>query len=106
MSVNEVLADGTGLHSKVAILQRIFSLFRDDHPSKLRFQVPLLTERKEDVSRSMKPKFGKPGPGYSSLLLLGRPIPTQVRLWYSPSNSATMREFGLWLSNNLLFFYG
>lgn len=21
-------------------------------------------------------------------------------------NSATMREFGLWLSNNLLFFYG
>jgi len=54
----------------------------------------------------LKPKFGKQCPRYSSLLLLVRPIPTHLQLWYSPCNSATMREFGLWLSNNLLFFYG
>jgi hypothetical protein len=33
-------------------------------------------------------------------------IPTRSSLWYSAANSATMREFGLWLSNNLLFFSG
>jgi hypothetical protein len=35
-----------------------------------------------------------------------RVIPSIKSLWYSAGNSATMREFGLWLSNNLLFFSG
>ena len=35
-----------------------------------------------------------------------RPIPSTVILVYIRANSATMREFGLWLSNNLLFFSG
>jgi hypothetical protein len=35
-----------------------------------------------------------------------RPIPSTVVLVYIRANSATMREFGLWLSNNLLFFFG
>lgn len=33
-------------------------------------------------------------------------IPSRIHLVYSAGNSATMREFGLWLSNNLLFFFG
>ena len=35
-----------------------------------------------------------------------RPIPSRGNLVYIRANSATMREFGLWLSNNLLFFFG
>jgi len=35
-----------------------------------------------------------------------RPIPSTGDLVYIRANSATMREFGLWLSNNLLFFFG